>query len=405
MKLLQINSVINTGSTGRICEDIGLTIIKNGWESYIAYGRYGNISKSHLIKIGSFFDVRSHVFHTRFFDKHGLASKKSTYEFINKIDNIKPDIIHLHNIHGYYINFEILFNYLHNTKVPVVWTLHDCWPITGHCSHFTFVGCDKWRTECYDCPQKTEYPMSWLVDRSKKNYSQKKNAFTSLTNITLVTVSSWLKEILHDSFLQNLPIKIIHNGVDTEIFKPSEGFLFRKEYLLEKTFILLGVATNWNQRKGLNDFIELSKYLSSDYKIILVGLSKKQIDQLPENVLGIERTESVEDLVKIYSAADIVLNLSYEETFGMTTVEGLACGTPSIVYNATASPELIDVSTGLVVEPGDINELVIAIEEIKEKGKQFYTSSCMERAQRLYKKDDRYQEYIDLYDILLLENN
>jgi glycosyltransferase involved in cell wall biosynthesis len=399
-KLLQINSVVNSGSTGRIAEEIGQTAMAVGWESYIAYGRNNRPSQSKLIKIGSNFDIKMHGLQTRLFDRHGLGSKSATQELVEKIEKIKPDIIHLHNIHGYYINIEILFKYLQNTNIPVVWTFHDCWPITGHCSHFTFVGCDKWKTQCFSCPQKTDYPASWLIDRSEKNFNLKKKLFTSLPNITLVPVSNWLSGILEESFLQNYPIKVIHNGINIDVFKPSAGDAFRTKHHFENKFILLGVASVWTVRKGLKDFIALRKLLNNDFQIVLVGLTRKQIEQLPDNILGVERTESVEELAEIYAAADIVLNLSYEETFGLTTVEGFACGTPGIVYSATASPELIDDSTGLIVEPGDINGLGVAIKKIKEKGKQFYTEACVERVHRLYRKEDRYREYIELYEQL-----
>ena len=399
--LLQINSVVNSGSTGRIAEEIGQAAIKAGWKSYIAYGRNDRPSHSKLIKIGNEWDIKMHGFQTRLFDRHGLGSKSATKELIGKIKEISPDIIQLHNIHGYYINIEILFKYLRKTNIPVVWTFHDCWPITGHCSYFTFVGCEKWKKKCYDCPQITSYPASWLVDRSEKNFHLKKELFTSLPNLTLVPVSKWLSGILEESFLQGYSIKLIHNGINTDVFKPSTSRHFRSKHGLEHKFLLLGVASVWSPRKGLKDFIELSKHLNSDYQIVLVGLSREQIEQLPNNILGIERTESVEELAIMYSEADIVLNLSYEETFGLTTVEGFACGTPGIVYNATASPELVDQSTGLVVEPGDINGLIDAIIQIKQKGKQSYSKACVNRAHRLYKKEDRFQEYIDLYESLL----
>jgi glycosyltransferase involved in cell wall biosynthesis len=296
---------------------------------------------------------------------------------------------------------EVLFHYLKKVNIPVVWTFHDCWPITGHCSHFTFVGCEKWKTQCYNCPQKTGYPASYLIDRSKKNFILKKELFNSLSNLTLVPVSQWLSGILKESFLQNYPIKVINNGVNTEVFRPSEVSDFRNKHGLIDKFVLIGVATSWGERKGLNDFIELSKLLDSDFQIVLVGLTKKQIELLPKNILGIERTESVDALADIYASADIVLNLSYEETFGLTTVEGFACGTPGIVYNATASPELIEESTGVVVEQGNMNKLVEAIYTIKNNGKQYYSDACVNRAHRLYKKEDRYREYIDLYEGLI----
>lgn len=401
MKLLQINSVVNYGSTGRIAEEIGQTAIAEGWESYIAYGRNAQPSHSKLIKIGSSWDIKVHGLNTRLFDRHGLSSKSATKDLINEIIRINPNIIHLHNIHGYYLNYEILFNFLNNCKIPVVWTFHDCWPITGHCSYFTYINCDKWKNKCYECPLKMNYPSSWFLDRSTKNFIGKKKKFNSIKNITIVTVSKWLSSIVNESFLKDIPLRVIHNGIDTDIFCPKNYSRITDKYRLDHKFILLGVATSWGTRKGLHDYIELSKRLNSDYQILLVGLTKKQIKKIPNTILAIERTENTYELAEFYSAADIVLNLSYEETFGLTTVEGFSCGTPGIVYNSTASPELIDESTGLIVEPGDISGLISAIEHIKLKGKQSYSYECINRVNKLFNKKDRFMDYIRLYESLL----
>jgi glycosyltransferase involved in cell wall biosynthesis len=400
-KLLQINTVVNSGSTGRIAEEIGEMVIATGWESFIAYGRNERPSASKLFRIGNDKDIKFHGLQTRLFDRHGLGSRKATSDFINQIVKIKPDIVHLHNIHGYYINMEVLFHYLKNVNVPVVWTFHDCWPVTGHCSHFMFVECDRWRTLCYECPQKTRYPASYFIDRSKKNYILKKELFSSLSNLTLVPVSQWLSGILKESFLQNYPIKVINNGINNEVFRPSSSTGFRIKYGFKDKFILLGVASIWDERKGLKDFIELSKLLDSDFQIVLVGLAKKQIEQLPENILGIQRTESVDALAEIYAAGDVFINPTYEDNFPTTNLESLACGTPVITYKTGGSPEAIDESTGIVVEQGNINMLVKAINQIKVNGKQCYSDACVNRAHRFYKKEDRYKEYIDLYEELL----
>jgi putative colanic acid biosynthesis glycosyltransferase len=400
-KLLQINSVVNSGSTGRIAEEIAHTAIASGWESYIAFGRNERYSESNLIRIGNDLGIKMHGLQTRLFDRHGLGSVKSTKLFIQQVDKIKPDIIHLHNIHGYYINIEILFNYLSKVDVPVVWTLHDCWSITGHCTHFSYVGCEKWRTKCYSCPQKNEYPASLFIDRSEKNYILKNELFNSLSNLTLVPVSQWLSDILKNSFLQKYPSSVINNGINTSVFKPSGNNEFRERYGLQNKFILLGVASIWSQRKGLEDFIELSKTLGADYQIILVGLTRKQKDQLPVEILGIERTESVEELAELYASSDVYINTTYEDTFPTTNLESLACGTPVITYNTGGSPESIDESTGIVVEQGNISKLVEAIRVIKDNGKQYYSDACVNRVNRLFKKEDRYKEYIDLYESLI----
>ncbi len=398
--LLQINSCVNTGSTGRIAKEIGEVAISNGWQSYIAYGRSARESKSHLIKIGDKCDLYEHALESRLLDNHGLSSRKSTQELINKIEDIHPDIIHIHNIHGYYINYEILFEYLAQINIPVIWTLHDCWSFTGHCAHFDYCGCDKWKTECSKCPQKKSYPASLLLDNSQQNYILKKRLFTSVNNMTIVPVSNWLGGLVEQSFLRHYPIQVINNGVDLSVFKPVNNFSIRSKYNIGDKFLMVAAATTWSSRKGLTDYCELSQYITSDCTIMLVGLTKRQISNLPSNIIGIERTESQEELVAIYSTADVVLNLSYEETFGLTTVEGFACGTPSIVYNKTASPELIDNSTGYIVEAKDYHSLLDSIQIIKDRGKAAYSLACRKRAEQHYNKNKQYNKYTELYNNL-----
>ena len=219
MKLLQIVVEGNRGSTGIIAESLGNIAIKMGWESYIAHGRFSRESNSKIIKIGSTLDVLCHGIETRIFDRHGLGSRRATKRFILQIKQIKPDIIHLHHLHGYYINFKFLFEFLKTSKIPIVWTFHDCWSFTGHCAYFDFVGCEKWQSECSQCPQKTDYPASIFLDRSKENYRLKKELFTSISNLYIVTVSDWLNELVNHSFFKKNKIKTIHNGTNLDIFK------------------------------------------------------------------------------------------------------------------------------------------------------------------------------------------
>lgn len=400
--LLQINSIVNSRSTGRITEEIGETAISNGFMSYIAYGRDERISSSILLKIGTSLDIKLHGIKTRIFDLHGFGSKNATKVLIKKIETINPDIIHLHNIHGYYLNIELLFSYLSKANIAVVWTFHDCWPLTGHCAHFASIGCERWKIQCYDCPQRTEYPSSLIFDKSKKNYLKKKELFNSVKNMIIVPVSNWMSKIIEQSFLSAFPIHVINNGINLEIFKyKNNNEEIRLKYKIGNRYMLLSAATTWSEKKGLNDYLYLSKALSSDFVIVLVGLTKRQMKYLPDSIIGLSRTENISELVKLYSAADIVLNLSAEESFGLTTVEGFACGTPGIVYNCTASPELITASTGFVVDKGDIQSLVKAIQIIKSKGKSSYSLACRNYAERFYDKNNRYMEYIKLYKSLL----
>lgn len=400
--LLQINTVVNSGSTGRIAEEIGQLIIQNGWNSFIAYGRNKRPSESVLIKIGTRFEIMLHWVCTRMLDKHGLGSLFATKNLIREIEKINPDIIHLHNLHGYYLNYEVLFKYLANNNTPVVWTLHDCWPLTGHCAYFSFIECEKWKTHCNTCPQKSSYPSSILADRSKTTYQLKKELFTSVKNMTIVPVSIWLSDIVGQSYLSKLPVQIISNGVNLDVFLAQNNTeAVREKYGIGKRFLLLGIASIWSPRKGLEDYVKLSRLLSDDCIILLVGLSKAQLKTLPKTIIGLPHTENSLELSKLYTAADLVLNLSSEESFGLTTVEGFACGTPSIVYNCTASPELITPDTGFVVEYGDVLGLIEAINTVRKKGKESFSLACREQARRLYDKNNRYMDYLYLYESLL----
>ena len=398
MKLLQINSVANIGSTGRIAEQIGQAAMKAGWESYIAYGREAGQSQSHLIKIGSQLDVMWHGVVTRLFDRHGLASKRATKKFVSQIEEIQPDIIHLHNIHGYYLNYEILFEYLSKADIPVVWTFHDCWAMTGHCSHFVKIGCFRWKNKCNDCPLLQDYPKSFF-DGAERNYSRKRNSF-DIEKLNIVSVSKWLNSVVEESYLSKIDKYIIYNGVDIDLFKPVKSNI-KKDIGLEDKKVLLGVATAWSESKGLDDYYKLSKRLPEEYQIILIGVKRNQIKKLPKEIIGIERTNNINELVQYYSAADVVMNLSYAETFGLTTIEGFACGTPSIVYDTTASPELITENTGIVVPLGDISAVKDAVVEICRKGKNHYSHFCRERAVQHFNKEDKFKEYIELYKKIL----
>lgn len=403
-KILQINSVVNAGSTGRIAEGIGQVAINFGWKSYIAYGRFANPSQSELIKIGSKWDVYSHILQTRLFDKHGLASKRATKKFIQQMEQIKPDIVHLHNIHGYYLNYPILFEYLSKTNIPVVWTLHDCWPFTGHCAHWAYSGCDKWKSGCNGCIQQKGYPSSWFKDFSAQNYEDKRNAFTSVSNITFVPVSDWLGNFIPDTFMKGYPIHRIYNGIDLSLFQPQN----KKEEILQQYHIItkycvLAVANVWTVSKGYNDLKKISSLLGNDYTLLMVGVNEKQQKELPTHIKGILRTENITQLADLYAVADVFVNPTYTDSFPTTNLEALACGTPVITYRTGGSPEAISSETGLVVEQGDIQGLVKAIEKICQKGKDTYSKTCRDRAVQYFNKEERFQEYVDLYNQILLK--
>lgn len=403
MIILQVNVNANWASTGRIAEDIGIAAQEAGFESWIAYGRHAKPSSSRLIKIGSKWNVWEHVLESRLFDNHGLASRGATKNLIKDVQRIRPDIIHLHNIHGYYLNYEILFDYLSKADIPVVWTLHDCWSFTGHCSFFDIVKCDQWKKQCSNCPAVHLYPQCIGKGNVTNNFNKKKRIFNSVKKLTIVSVSRWLDELVNESFLKAQPHFVIHNGIDTETFSPvrNTDAIRERHGLKANETMLLGVASPWSDRKGLSDFIELGKRLPSSRKIVLIGLTKKQMQGLPSNMIGLERVDSASELASYYSAADIVLNLSREESFGLASVEGFSCGTPGIGYNSTATPELFTEDTGIIVSEGDIDGLGKAVELISSRGKSFYSENCRKHAIALFDKKDRLHDYIDLYHKIL----
>lgn len=396
MRILQINSVCGVGSTGRIATDLYKVLEEQGYECKIAYGRGNAPEGIDSIKIGSNLDNYAHVFKTRVFDKHGFGSVSATKTFIEEVKEYNPDIIHLHNIHGYYINIEILFNYLKEANKPVIWTLHDCWAFTGHCAYFDYIGCDKWKNGCGKCPQKQGYPTSNVFDNSKFNYEKKRELFTSVKNMTIVTPSKWLANLVKESFLGKYPVEVINNGIDLNVFKPTESN-FRERYNLQEKFIVLGVASVWEERKGLKYFIELSEKLSDDYKIVIVGVNEKQKKELSENILAITRTNNVKELVEIYTAADVFVNPTLEDNFPTTNLEALACGTFVVTFNTGGSVESIDCRTGKIVRKKNMKELVEAIISIYDTEKETVHLLCKERVDNLFNKEYKFKEYLKLY--------
>ncbi len=392
MKIFEINSVCGIKSTGRIVSDLYDVFTRHGHECKVAYGRElpQIVPNEHVYRIGNESDVKHHALMSRITDKTGFYSKTATKLLITRIKNYNPDVIHLHNIHGYYINIEILFNYLREEKKKVIWTLHDCWPFTGHCAYFDFVGCEKWKTQCAECPQKKEYPQSVFLDNSKRNFQLKKQLFTGL-DITLVTPSNWLKDMVKQSFLGEYDVVTINNGIDLSEFKPAISD-FRKRNNLADKKIVLGVASIWDRRKGLKDFIKLSKMLDDKYKIVLVGLSDAQQKEIPKNILALSKTDSIRELAEIYTVADVFVNPTYEDNFPTTNIEALACGTPVITYKTGGSPEIIDENCGIVIEKGDINALRDSLDEAQK----FTKEDCIKRSESF----DKHKNYLKYLEIL-----
>ena len=328
-KLLQINPVIRTNtSTGRIMQEIGELAIANGWDSYIAYsgGRDGiKPCRSKLIPVGGKLSVALHGIWTRLTDRHGLASVIATRRFVRKIKELQPDIIHIHNIHGYFLNYKILFEYLSTADIPVVWTVHDCWLYTGHCNHYASVGCDKWMTQCEKCPQLSSFPASMLLDSSRRNFNEKRRLFTSVDDMTIVTVSDWMREEMNRSFLKDCQFKVVHNGVDLNVFNVSaDSTEVIERYGLGDKHLILGVTSIWCREKGWDDFMELATMINEDEAIVLVGVTQEQMRKLPHNVIGIPRTENVAQLAALYSAATALVNPTWQDNYPTVNLESIA---------------------------------------------------------------------------------
>lgn len=411
LRLLQISSCIS-GSTGSIAQQIGKCALQNGWDSWIAYSAREprQFSESHLIPIGSLYESQLHAIETRLFDRHGLGSRLATKKLINQIEQIQPSLIHLHNIHGYYLNYRILFEYLKTSNIPVVWTLHDCWAFTGHCVHFTDVQCFKWRNDssehCSNCPKKVSYPASLLFDRSEKNYAMKRKLFSDLNNLTIIPVSKWLANVTAQSFLGKYPIKVIQNGINTEVFYPRSATsvqCVRDKYALNNKFVILGVAKGWSKDVGLHHFYRLRSLLNENFAIVLVGLTKRQIAELPNGIIGITHTSNANELAELYTAADLFFNGSIQETFGLVTAESMACGTKVLVFNSTACAEFVNEKTGYVLPVGGLDDFVPELYKIatKTNNRGIINEDCVNYVRTHLDKNKKYQEYVNLYNTLV----
>lgn len=393
-KLLQIDSCLGILSTGKITESIANLAMARGWECHIMHGaRCVGETIQHHYQVTSLLGEYAHFAESLLLDRHGLGSRLATKKIINIIKEIKPDVIQLHCVHGYYINYKYLFEYLNTTSIPIVWTFHDCWAFTGHCAHFVTANCYKWKQEgCHDCQLLGDYPKA-LSDRSKKNFLLKKSLFSANQNMHIVAVSEWLASFTRESFLGEKDIRVINNGIDIQRFKPCATKNNSK-------FKILGVASAWNKDKGLFDFFKLRKLLyDPDIEIILVGLSQEQIKQLPDGIKGITRTNSVEELAFLYSEANVFVNPTYADSFPTVNMEALACGTPVITYRTGGSPEIVDTQTGIVINQGDTEALANAI--ISLRGNPISSDVCRKRAERLYNKEDRFLDYVYLYEELI----
>lgn len=395
MKILQINTVYAEGSTGKIAKEIHDICKKHNIECISAY-RYTqkfNTKFEDSVEISSPMDSRIHGLLSRITMFKGAFSVFKTIKFIKTVEKYSPDIIHLHNLHGSYINIPILFRYIRKNQIPVVWTLHDCWSFTAICSHFSMEKCEKWITGCNKCPQRKTLSLS-LTDNTSIVWKFKKYYFTSFKNITFVTPSNWMKNLINQSFFKDYPVVTINNGIDLNLFKPTSSDFITK-YNLKDKYIVLGVAFEWNYKKGLDVFIKLANILPDKYKIVLVGVKEEIISQLPLNILCIKKTNNQSELAKIYTAADVFVNPTREETLGLVNIEALACGTPVVTFYTGGSPECIDNTCGSAVNIDDIDTLTTEIIRICTTH-PYVEQDCIKRA-AMFDKNNKLNMYVELY--------
>lgn len=391
MKILQINSVYGERSTGRIAYELACAQRKNSIEPYIVSGEGKSDSPNIHIMSGKLY-LKMNILKTRLFGKHGFYSKLATRRMLKFVSKVSPDIIHLHNIHGHYFNVKMIFEYIHKHNIPVVWTLHDCWAFTGHCPHFDYIGCDRWKSGCGNCPQRRGYPDSWFFDRSKGNLKAKKKLFTLPQKMHIVTPSYWLSSLAKQSFLSKYPVTTIHNGIDTEKFCPAESDL-KKRLGIDNKFVIMGIVSNLNSTKGGQYFLELAKLLKEDEHIVLLSL-EKDFEKLPQNITALPRTESAEALAKAYSGADVFVNPTLQDTFPTVNIEALSCGTPVVTFDTGGSSESLTQDCSVVVKKGDTKGLYEGIQIVRNG--DFSREKCRARGLE-FTSENCYSKYIDIY--------
>lgn len=403
MKVILINAV-PYGSTGKIMFSVSKLVQRNGGKTVAATGfSWHKVSHEEHKFIGNLFTKSLHMFLSKLCGNHGCYSSFSTMQLIKRIKEFSPDIIHLHNIHGWYLNIPMLFNYLKKCNIPIIWTLHDCWAFTGGCAHFTFSRCDKWLRGCGECDNLKDYPILSKVDRTQKMWHIKSECFCDLPNLTLITPSLWLARLVKESFLNKYPIQVINNGIDLDVFKPNNSTLADKYGVYKENYIVLGVSLGWNERKGLDVFVELFKRLPKEYTIVLVGTDERVDKLLPAGIVSIHRTQNQQELAEIYSYADVFVNPTREENFPTVNIESLACGTPVITFNTGGSPEIIDKTCGSVVEYDNIDALEKEIIYVCTT-KPYSKESCIKKAKD-FDERERFKEYLNLYETIIAKGN
>lgn len=395
LRVLHINTVYRKGSTGKIIAGIESVCNEIGIDTYVAY-RYCDTSEKsdNEIPVSSWLDCHVHNRLAMYTGFQGLFSYFKTKQFLKTVDRIKPDIIHIHNIHGSFINHRLLFDYIKSNDIKTIWTLHDCWSFTGFCPHFGIERCEKWRNGCGDCIRcrSERYP---IIDCTRIMWSKKKKWFSEVNQLNIVTPSNWLASLVKESFLKDYTVNVINNGIDLNVFRPCESD-FRKMHNCENKFVILGVAFDWGMRKGLDVFIELSKIISSDMQIVLVGIEDKMDKLIPDNIITIQRTNNQRELAQIYSSCDLFINPTREDTFPTVNIESLACGTPVLTFQTGGSPEIINDHCGCSVPCDDFEALYEKIMYIKMNN-PYSSVDCVKRAAS-FDMNEKFKEYVELYE-------
>lgn len=398
MKVFYINSV-PYGSTGRIMFRLADEVKKIGGETLCTTGfTWRKFDRDDYFITSGIVGKKLHTEFSKITGKHGGYSRFSTLRLILKIKKFNPDIIHLHNIHGWFLNYEMLFRYLKKSKKKIVWTFHDCWNFTGRCPYFDILECEKWKKGCHNCLYKG-YPKTFF-DCSKTQFKRKKQLFCGIESLYIVTPSQWLKTKVEESFLNNYPVSVINNGIDLSVFNPKNNTEeIRRKYGIKSKYMVLGVSYAWDKRKGLDTFIKLSSELGDDYTMVLVGTDKSVRVLLPENIISVDITSSAEELAELYSAADVFANPTLEENFPTVNIESLACGTPIVSFNTGGSPEIFCEKSGISVEKGDVESFKNAIIDVCEKS-LFSSENCVSRSKQ-FDESLFAKRYMELYQKIL----
>ena len=396
MKIVQINSTCGVGSTGKICLAVSELLSKENIENHILYSYLDNGARPNAERLSSYTYVKLQALKAKVLGNNGFNSRGATKKMIAKLEEISPDVIHLHNIHSHDCDLKLLFGYLKGKNIKIFWTFHDCWAFTAYCHYFTMSQCDRWQTGCKGCPNIKRY--SWTFDRSRYLYELKRELFSSELDITVITPSEWLAGLVKKSFFGRYPVKVINNGIDLSLFKPSgveRDREVRARLGCEGKYLVMGCSFDWDSRKGLDVFKELSERLGDDFRILLVGTNENIDKALPKNIISVHRTKDQAELAELYSASDLFVNPTREENYPTVNMEAVACGTPVLTFNTGGSIEMLDSSVGAWVDTGDIDRLEREIRRIKED-KPFSAETCVSHAKN-FDMNERFREYIELY--------